>query len=410
MATLKFFIRTSKTDRNKLVNIRARLRHGNIDLYGSTGLNTEPDHWNSDKEHVINSKKATYGYEVNKKLRDLNTHILEQFASHTGEYDKDWLNDIIDRHNNPDKYLQQPKTLFEFMQDYIDRNKTKSTKGGYDRILFFLQEYSEHIKKDIDFKDITLDFYHDFKAYLENVQKHSANYISKNIKILKVFLNAAAEDGYNDYTHYRSKRFKAVSEDVDNIYLSEDEIQKIFELDLSHNKEWGEIRDTFIAGCWVGLRHSDWHKINYDNIEDGFLTLKQQKTGGVVVIPLHEMADHILRKYNGLLPSHSKEKTNLIIKEIAKKAGINNKEQKTITKAGITRTVSYEKWQLTSTHTARRSMATNLYKQGLPSYTIMQVTGHKTETAFLKYIKVTPMEHAQKLKEFWQNRPLMKVV
>ena len=59
------------------------------------------------------------------------------------------------------------------------------------------------------------------------------------------------------------------------------------------------------------------------------------------------------------------------------------------------------KWEMIGTHTARRSFATNAYKAGIPSITIMAITGHRTETAFLKYIKVTLEEHAEKMQEIW---------
>jgi len=58
---------------------------------------------------------------------------------------------------------------------------------------------------------------------------------------------------------------------------------------------------------------------------------------------------------------------------------------------------------MVTTHTARRSFATNMYKMGIPSITIMAITGHRTETAFLKYIKVTPQEHAEKMRDIWLN-------
>ena len=62
------------------------------------------------------------------------------------------------------------------------------------------------------------------------------------------------------------------------------------------------------------------------------------------------------------------------------------------------------KWEMISSHTARRSFATNEYLNGTPSITIMAVTGHKTEKAFLKYIKVTSREHAEKMKFLWEKR------
>lgn len=65
---------------------------------------------------------------------------------------------------------------------------------------------------------------------------------------------------------------------------------------------------------------------------------------------------------------------------------------------------TFEKWQLVSTHTARRSFATNMYKLGIPSITIMKLTGHRTEKAFMKYIKLNEDEHAQIIQKFWQSQ------
>ena len=84
---------------------------------------------------------------------------------------------------------------------------------------------------------------------------------------------------------------------------------------------------------------------------------------------------------------------------------------KSITKGGKRCTSIYEKWQLVSAHTARRSFATNLYKSGFPSISIMAITGHKTESSFLRYIKVSKEEHAKLLMLHWQkNGNLLKVL
>ena len=59
-----------------------------------------------------------------------------------------------------------------------------------------------------------------------------------------------------------------------------------------------------------------------------------------------------------------------------------------------------EKWEAVSSHTARRSAATNMFKAGIPSISIMKITGHKTETQFMKYIKVSKEENADGLTLF----------
>jgi hypothetical protein len=68
------------------------------------------------------------------------------------------------------------------------------------------------------------------------------------------------------------------------------------------------------------------------------------------------------------------------------------------------------KWELVTTYAARRSFATNEYLAGTPTVTIIAITGHKTEKAFLRYIKLTPNEHAKLLKQHWQQRNVLKVI
>ena len=63
----------------------------------------------------------------------------------------------------------------------------------------------------------------------------------------------------------------------------------------------------------------------------------------------------------------------------------------------------YPKYELVSSHICRRSFATNHYGK-LDTLTIMKITGHKTESQFLEYLKITPSEHAKKLEEYWANK------
>ena len=63
-----------------------------------------------------------------------------------------------------------------------------------------------------------------------------------------------------------------------------------------------------------------------------------------------------------------------------------------------------KKYQLVSSHTARRTGATLLYQSGIPAGQCMMLTGHQKESTFYKYIKTTKEENARKLKdaEFFQ--------
>ncbi len=279
----------------------------------------------------------------------------------------------------------------------------------YERTFHYLKGFAEHEKRNIDFSDIVLDFYHDFIGYLQSLNL-AQNTIGKKIQTLKIFLNAATDAGVNTNMAFKSHRFTAINEESESIYLNDTELATLFELDLGKDVRLERVRDLFLVGCWTGLRFSDWNKVTPSNITNGNLKLKQQKTGGAVLIPLHPTVERLINKYNGNLPEViTNQKFNEYLKEVAKLAGFTDAVYKTITKGGITRTTKYEKWERVTTHTARRSFATNLYNAGLPSITIMAMTGHRTEAAFLKYIKVTPDEHANKVRELWK-RQSMRVV
>ena len=67
------------------------------------------------------------------------------------------------------------------------------------------------------------------------------------------------------------------------------------------------------------------------------------------------------------------------------------------TKGGKRHTETFKKFELITTHTARRSFATNAYLQNVPTISIMKITGHRTEKSFLKYIKISQEDNANKL-------------
>ncbi len=48
--------------------------------------------------------------------------------------------------------------------------------------------------------------------------------------------------------------------DENEIYLTEDEIDKIYALRLTGREE--EVRDLFVLQCWIGQRFSDTQAIN----------------------------------------------------------------------------------------------------------------------------------------------------
>jgi integrase len=156
----------------------------------------------------------------------------------------------------------------------------------------------------------------------------------------------------------------------------------------------------FVIGCYTGLRYSDLAQLREENLIDNKtkVKIKTEKTGEVVIIPLHRYIKEILVKYNGMLPPViSNQKMNDYLKELGEKAKIDNDVLITSTRGGTKHEESFKKYDLITSHTARRSFATNAYLNNVPTLSIMKITGHRTEKAFMLYIKMSQEDNANKL-------------
>jgi integrase len=289
---------------------------------------------------------------------------------------------------------------------YGGRDKSPNTIRTYHTVLVHLKEFEVKFKTKLDFFSITLDFYYRYVSFLKG-KNLSSNAIGKDIQILKVFMSEAVDLGYTDNMEFKHKKFHVSREDSDAVYLTEKELWQLYQIDFRKQKRLEQARDLFILGCYTGLRFSDYSMIKTNQIVqmegDYFIKLITQKTKELVIIPCNEVILDIFRRYAGtehkLPKAISNQKFNEYIKEVCKLAGLTEKGR-------LSTDPDAELWECVSSHTARRSFATNLFMEGYPTIEIMKVTGHRTEKAFMRYIKVSKLDAAmrlsQHLKTKWQ--------
>jgi len=415
MPTVIYFTRPSKKYPQKKVSIYARLTSGRkVDLTTKTGVEVLPNQFSNDTRTI--SQRSAYKDKMKdrKTLQDLEERILSEYKDLKKEPSKEWLTLVVDKFNYPDKYKKKPITLFSFIQEFIDkapqriipktgRPASYKTRRDYHKTFDDLKGFAA--TNEIDFEDVNKDLYDRFITYLTNkrTKKYprglAKNTIGKKIRVLKTFLNAATP---KHLTSDQFKDFKSISEESESVYLNETELETIYNLDLKKEPRLEKVRDLFLIGCWTSLRFNDIAQVRPENIKNGKISINQGKTEKKVIIPLHSTVDAILKKYDNNLPRLiSNQKFNDYLKEVAEKAEFDEMISKQMTIGGKRTTAFLPKWKRISAHTARRSFATNAYKMGVPSITIMAITGHRSETSFLKYIKVTLEEHAEKMKEIW---------
>ncbi|MFA7446027.1 MAG: tyrosine-type recombinase/integrase [Flavobacteriaceae bacterium] len=366
---------------------------------------------------------------INSKLKELESVILDKWTNDTlnkQNISKDWLKNVINgffgRANTSELYKVY---LVDWVQKFIDESPKRLYKGKpistrtiqkYKTTYLKLQEFENHTKTRLRFENIDLKFYRDFVSYCNKVQRLNNNSIGSYIGHLKLWCKVIELEGLPINPQYKHSEFMTLSNKTKDTYLNESEINQIFNHDFSTSERLDNARDLFIIGLRTGLRISDFLRLKDINLKRGFIEIETAKTGEPVIIPLHPQITAILEKRNGALPySISDQKFNEYIKEICEKVGINEKTEgakkikiviqektKTTPEVSIYRKEigQYPKYELISSHTCRRSFASNLYGK-LPNMVIMAITGHTTESVFLKYIKITKKEHAETLKTFW---------
>jgi integrase len=132
---------------------------------------------------------------------------------------------------------------------------------------------------------------------------------------------------------------------------------------------------------------------------------KQEKSDHWVVIPLRKEAKIIFsHQFKEKIPAITNPEFNRHIKTIGKLAGLYQTIKFSYKKGNRSVEVIKPQHDWITSHTARRSFCTNEFLAGTPVKLIMKISGHKNEKDFYKYIRVTPEEAAQKIKELWLER------
>jgi integrase len=402
MAKANFFLKEPNSQNETLVYLF--FSFSNTRLKYSTGEKIKPQFWNAELQRARETKKFPEYPEFNTRLNKISSKVMDVYRklkNNDLEITLDTLKTELNKElrkqeNNPNK------EFVAFVSAYIEESKglkSEMTLKTYSNTLRHIKNFGQLKKHSLKFEDFDLDFYNAFVSYLTNELGFAQNTIGSHIKVLKTFLNEATERGINKNVEFRKRKFRKVYEDSDTVYLNTNELEKLYNLDLSKNQKLERVRDLFLVACYTGLRFSDFIQIKQENIIDSNkIKIRTQKTGETVVIPMHHFVRGIMNKYGGNIPEpNSNQKMNNYLKELGRIGQINELVEISITKGGKLTKSSTEKYNLIMTHTARRSFASNLYLADVPSITIMKITGHKTEKNFLRYIRISQEENANKL-------------
>lgn len=369
-------------------------RGQNNRLYYSTKMNIIQDHWNSrtQRPRQISGFEVQY-MQIAEHLDKMTIEVMTIYRKYITErrildLTKEALRDELDSIYINHRPIAGVGFL-EWVEDYLINIYPKSAKfnkGTFsvmNSLKAHVNGFADHIGYKPDFHQWKESLFSEFVVYLRS-KKLSDNTISKIVfTALKSILKEAKKAGINDFDYFEKvlpRDLRVVKTKGDKIYLTRTELKALYECEMSGHTE--RVRDCFICAALLGLRHSDWSKINKENIitlggDVKVLYVLTKKTEKRVVLPLHPVVLAILEKYNGALPVISNAKSNEYLKEVGQIAGMDSTVKKTIRRGRIEES-NHSKFELLTTHVARNSFESNARGTDIPQRDIDKFTGHSS--------------------------------
>lgn len=387
---------------------------GNKQHKVSLGVKVIPSHWNGKINKALISANLSEienknNFIVNKKVNDgflAYSNMIDYLCSHTEEI------------NNPQKAI---KSIFTMANKTAKKEKLSATlskalrganisASSYDNYNGKLKEFLEWVDKnhkDMTIDDLTKDILKEYMDYLFNQTithkiKHEKvkpenNTIIQKIKVILVIIGYLDNDELYNQLHNVTKGIKTHKQEDNQIYLTEDEIQRIYDLKLEGKEEVA--RDLFIFQLSSGQRYSDIENLSGKSlmgfINGDMVTITQKKTKTKVSFPIDDKAKAILEKYDYTLPQMTTQNVNKHLKKIGEKAELNTPCKNVELRGGGEYEYECKKWELLTTHCARRSFVSQSLKDNINPELTKGVTGHKSDSAFRKYNRLTAEERTK---------------
>ena len=384
----------------------------------STGLNAHPKDWDFKTQRPVDKVKRPDLWMLRRRLDDIAAYCKNIFIeANYGNIDvtnfKKQLDERIGKLNFEKPPLDtnsneaQKPSFFEFLELELEDMKKQgmrhSSWDAFDRHVKVIKHFAREVRI-FDYDDVDWDLRSEIVDWLAS-RNIKLVYGNKTLSILRQFMERARRKKLHSNTDYQGTGWvipqkKAVGQKVT---LSPDELYILSELKLFGMAEI--VRDLFLIGAGTGQRFSDYSRYtpnNFYKTVNGIpiLSLISQKTDTPAKIPLNifPWLVPVLEKHSYTSPKVSMQKFNVYIKDICHKAKF--EDQVFIVDQYIGRKAKVKKkyvpkFKQISSHTCRRSFATNLYRMGYRLSQIMPMTGHGTESQLREYIGIDGEENAE---------------
>lgn len=381
MAELKVKLRKSSIKCN-LGTIYYQIIHGKTICSHSTSYHFYPEEWNSATlmgSPMPDSERTNIIYAINRSIRldvDLITQIIRTAENDGIPFRAE---DIIKKFIK----VKKERYLYNFMEKLIEEIRTSGRYRTAENYSSALNSFKKFMKnEDVSLNSINSKLMESYQRHLQSTGI-MPNTISFYMRILRAVYNKAVDqeiiESRNPFRHVYTGIDKTVKRAI-----SIEKIRKIKALNLSFDPMLDYARDMFLMSFYLrGMSFIDMAFLQKKDLINGHITYRRRKTGQPLTIKWTAEMQFILEKYPQnptpyLLPIICKSsktehyvyrninyKINILLKEIARLAGIKTK---------------------LTMYCARHSWASAAQSRGIPINVIREGMGHSSETTTLIYL------------------------
>lgn len=406
MATVNLYIRPEMNDQQGFSPIYLVFQDKGKKFKHYTGYKILPDFWDSLYQRA--NSQAPDSLVINENILGQKEKLIEmaKAAGKNGGIDVSQIKKAFTNGSRPEK-KNEFYTHFEQFILSSKENKKGSTIAIYQALLRDLRLFDNREGFKLDFKKINASFYQDFTSFLEKHLDNTNNTISKKIKTLKAFLHYAAEKKLIEaelFSNFSTKTTAAVK-----VSLTEQEVSKIFNLNLSLTPELAQARDLFLFGCFTGMKYSEISKLKHSDVEDYRIKILNQYNNKEITVPMNNYAKMILRRYEyhdkvRCFPHIPNVYANKYVKELGRQAGISKAIDISIHKGKNTTVHTRQKYELITTDTARFTYAALSLQGGMRPELLIQILGQKNINSLLQYtFENNPMKDIEMI-DCWNKK------
>ena len=414
----------------RVSSIRVKVSVSGAAIFLYTGRSIETVHWDKRKCFVKSYPGQNTTNRLVRHLKNLEMSILDALDEYKNGTPRPTFLEFQEKLN---LLIDNPRTKFNVT--------THKSAGSTESLLEFLDYFINDCKTGVRLspkrqiiKPSSLATYITTRSYIKKFEQQASRQLfltdlnQKDIDQISDFLIINCELAMNTHAkimmdllqiikyavHLKKLpssrlielKFDTRREETDSIYLTEAEILEILAVRDFKDAVEEHVRDVFVIGCFTAMRFSDYSTLDVNSIRNNRLEFVQQKTGAKVTIPIHPTVRQILEKYNYSLPEvPPNNEFNRIIKLVGERLpSLHVPFIKQITYKRERKQVKMMKYEFLQTHTARRSFCSNEYLRGTDPMVIMAMSGHSSHKSFMRYIKVTNEQFADKLEQIWADR------